>query len=131
MSAAFSNYSVFTIDDLYHPNLVQIYSIYWDVSLFFTTIFFIFMLYTIMKKSSVEMKGYRIYLIHQLTWSFLFDLHIGGWKPVPLWPFYLGYSVGWYSNIPKEFSLLPFIGMCFFSVGMGFSIYISTVHRYV
>ena len=130
MSIFVTNYSAFSAEDLYHPTLVQIYSIYWDVSLCITTVFLIFMLYTIIKKSSTEMKGYRIYLIHQLIWSYLFGLHLGAWKPVPLWPFYLGYSVGLYSWIPKEYSLLPLIGVTFFSVGMGFSIYISVLHRY-
>ncbi|KAE9547447.1 hypothetical protein FO519_009341, partial [Halicephalobus sp. NKZ332] len=131
MPALFTNYSALTIDDLYHPTLVYIYSVYWDVSLVITTLFFIFVLYTILKKSPKEMIGYQIYLIHQLTWSFLFDLYFGLWKPVPLWPFYLGYSVGWYSNVPKELSLLPLIGITFLSVGMGFSIYISAFHRYM
>ena len=131
MSTVFNNYSSITIDDIYHPTLVQIYSIYWDVSVCITTGLFVFMMYTIVKKSSTEMKGYRIYLIHQLTWSFLFDMYLGGWKPVPLWPFYLGYSVGWYSSIPKDLSLLPLVGVTFFSVGMGFSIYISAMHRYM
>ncbi|KAE9549546.1 hypothetical protein FO519_007246 [Halicephalobus sp. NKZ332] len=113
MSVLFTNYSALTVDDLYHPTLVYIYSIYWDVSLCVSTIFFFFMLYTILKKSPKEMKEY------------------GGWKPVPLWPFYLGYSVGWYSNIPRELVMLPLVGVTFFSVGMGFSIYISVLHRYV
>lgn len=131
MSIFSINYSALTLDDLHHPTLVRIYSIYWDISLLISTIFFIFVLYTILKKSSTEMKEYAYYLIHQLTWSFLFNLHLGLWKPVPLWPFYLGYSVGLYSSIPSTLSMLPLIGVTFFSVGMGFSIYISVLHRYV
>uniref|UniRef100_A0A7E4UMJ3 HTTM domain-containing protein n=1 Tax=Panagrellus redivivus TaxID=6233 RepID=A0A7E4UMJ3_PANRE len=125
------NYSALTLDDLEHPRLVAIYSIYWEVSLIMTTIFFAFMLYMIITKSSKEMSGYKWYLVHQLTWSYLFDVYIGLWKPVPLWPFYLTYSIGIFSNISDRYAVLQMILLVVVALGMGFAITISTFHRYM
>uniref|UniRef100_A0A914PN70 Serpentine Receptor, class H n=1 Tax=Panagrolaimus davidi TaxID=227884 RepID=A0A914PN70_9BILA len=77
------------------------------------------------------MGEYRWYLCHQLFWSYAFDLFLSLWKPIPLWPFYLGYSGGILNGIPSKFSSLPLIVMFVLSTGMGFSIGISLFHRYV
>uniref|UniRef100_A0A7E4WCI1 TLC domain-containing protein n=1 Tax=Panagrellus redivivus TaxID=6233 RepID=A0A7E4WCI1_PANRE len=93
------NYSAITFNDLESPRLVAVYYVFWDVSLVFTTIFFSFMLYMIITKSPREMSDYKWYLVHQLTWSYMFDLCFGLWKPVPLWPFYIGYSAGMFAKV--------------------------------
>uniref|UniRef100_A0A7E4W0X1 Transmembrane protein n=1 Tax=Panagrellus redivivus TaxID=6233 RepID=A0A7E4W0X1_PANRE len=126
-----SNWSTITFDDLEHPRLVVIYSIYWDVSLFLTSLFFCFMLYMIITKSSKEMSGYKWYLVHQLTWSYLFDAYLSIWKPVPLWPFYIAYSAGVFSGLTEYASVVQLIGLTVVAIGMGFSIYVSMFHRYV
>ena len=125
------NYSAFTLEDLDHPLLNRIYCIYWDVILVLTTAFFVLMLYTIIKKSSPEMGGYKWYLVHQLCWSYIFDLYMGLWKPIPLWPFHLGYSAGIFSQLSSNFSFVPFAAVTFFAAGMGFGIFIAVLHRYV
>ena len=125
------DFSSFTLEDLDHPLLNEIYCIYWDVILVFTTAFFILMLYTIIKKSSKEMGGYKWYLVHQLCWSYAFDLYMGLWKPIPLWPFHLGYSGGIFSQLPSRFSIVPLLAVTFFAVGMGFGIFVALIHRYV
>ena len=125
------NKSAFTLDDLYNPRLTRWYSIYWDVTLLFTTTFFVFMLYIIFKKSTKEMESYKWYLCHQLCWSYLFDLHMSLWKIIPLWPFYMGYSVGIYSNFTGRLAYIPFITACFFCVGLGISCFLSVLHRYI
>uniref|UniRef100_A0A7E4V0D1 7TM_GPCR_Srx domain-containing protein n=1 Tax=Panagrellus redivivus TaxID=6233 RepID=A0A7E4V0D1_PANRE len=91
---------------------------------------FIFMMHMIITKSSSEMSGYKWYLVHQLVWSYLFDLYVGLWKVVPLWPFYIGYSAGIFANAPGNTTTLQLVFPAIFSVGMGFGIYISVVHRY-
>uniref|UniRef100_A0A7E4ZQ06 Serpentine receptor class gamma n=1 Tax=Panagrellus redivivus TaxID=6233 RepID=A0A7E4ZQ06_PANRE len=125
------NYSALTLDDLEHPRLVAIYSIYWEVSLVVTTIFFAFMLYMIITKSSKEMHGYKWYLIHQLTWSYIFDVYLGLWKPVPLWPFYTAYSAGVFSDISDEYIPIQLLFLIINAIGMGFAVYISGMHRYM
>uniref|UniRef100_A0A7E4ZQ65 Serpentine Receptor, class T n=1 Tax=Panagrellus redivivus TaxID=6233 RepID=A0A7E4ZQ65_PANRE len=125
------NYSALTLDDLEHPRLVSIYSIYWEVSLIVTTIFFAFMLYMIITKSSKEMSGYKWFLVHQLTWSYVFDVYLGLWKPVPFWPFYLAYSAGVFSDISDKYVPIQLLILVVNAIGMGFAIYISGMHRYM
>ncbi|KAE9549196.1 hypothetical protein FO519_007591 [Halicephalobus sp. NKZ332] len=78
-----------------------------------------------------EMGTYKWYLVHQMSWIFVFDLHMSTWKPVPLWPFYLIYNVGFWRNISTGLSFVPVIMLVSICCGMGFSIYISAIHRYV
>ena len=125
------NYSSFTLEDLDHPIVNQIYFRFWEVTLIFTTAFFILMLYTIIKKSSPEMGGYKWYLVHQLCWSYAFDLYMGLWKPIPLWPFYLAYSGGIFNQISSKYSILPLVALAFVAIGMGFGVSIALIHRYV
>uniref|UniRef100_A0A7E5A230 G_PROTEIN_RECEP_F1_2 domain-containing protein n=1 Tax=Panagrellus redivivus TaxID=6233 RepID=A0A7E5A230_PANRE len=75
------------------------------------------------------MSDYKWYLVHQLTWSYLFDLYMGLWKPVPLWPFYLGYSAGIFANVVGNYTTIQLLIACFFAIGMGFSVFISIMHR--
>uniref|UniRef100_A0A7E4VCP9 Serpentine Receptor, class H n=1 Tax=Panagrellus redivivus TaxID=6233 RepID=A0A7E4VCP9_PANRE len=125
------NYSAITFDDLDHPRLVAIYSLYWEISIVFSTGLFCFMLHMIITKSSKEMSDYKWYLVHQLTWSYIFDVYLGLWKPVPLWPFYIGYSAGIFSNVTANLVTLQLVILMLIIVGMGLSIYASVVHRYV
>uniref|UniRef100_A0A7E4W967 Serpentine Receptor, class H n=1 Tax=Panagrellus redivivus TaxID=6233 RepID=A0A7E4W967_PANRE len=125
------NYSTYTLDDLENPKLVAVYGIYWDVSLFITTSLFCFMLHMIIKKSSSEMSGYKWYLVHQLTWSYIFDVYFGFWKVVPLWPFFMGYSTGIFANLKGNYARLQLLITIFLAVGMAFSVLVSVVHRYV
>ena len=125
------SHSSLTIEDLDHPRLILIYSIYWDVTLFFTTVFFILMLYTIIKKSSPEMGGYKWYLVHQLCWSYAFDFYMSLWKPIPLWPFYIGYSGGILNQLHVDPPIWFLVILFFLSVWMGLGIGIALVHRYV
>uniref|UniRef100_A0A7E4ZXU2 Serpentine Receptor, class H n=1 Tax=Panagrellus redivivus TaxID=6233 RepID=A0A7E4ZXU2_PANRE len=91
------------------------------------------MLYVIVTKSSKEMSDYKWYLIHQLTWAYLFDVYLGLWKPVPLWPFYVGYSVGVFGgSVGTNFTVILQLSLLVVNaIGMGFSIYISVLHRYM
>uniref|UniRef100_A0A7E4WB26 Serpentine Receptor, class T n=1 Tax=Panagrellus redivivus TaxID=6233 RepID=A0A7E4WB26_PANRE len=125
------DYSAITFDDLENPLLVAVYSVYWDVSLVLTTTFFCFMLYMMVTKSSREMSDYKWYLIHQLTWSYLFDLYLGLWKPVPLWPFFINYSVGIFSKTTNNNMVTQLLILIVLAVGMGFSVYLSLLHRYM
>uniref|UniRef100_A0A7E4V0G1 Serpentine Receptor, class H n=1 Tax=Panagrellus redivivus TaxID=6233 RepID=A0A7E4V0G1_PANRE len=111
--------------------MAAIYSVYWDISLVFTTCLFCFMLHMIITKSSTEMSGYKWYLVHQLTWSYLFDVYVGLWKVIPLWPFYMGYSSGIFANFNGNSATIQLILPAVLSVGMGFSIYLSVLYRYV
>uniref|UniRef100_A0A7E4UPD9 Serpentine Receptor, class H n=1 Tax=Panagrellus redivivus TaxID=6233 RepID=A0A7E4UPD9_PANRE len=75
---------------------------------------------------------YKWYLAHQLTWSYLFDVYVGLLKVVPFWPFYLGYSAGIHANLKSnDAAVIQLIPLAFLSVGMGFSIYISVLYRYM
>uniref|UniRef100_A0A7E5A1J7 Serpentine Receptor, class T n=1 Tax=Panagrellus redivivus TaxID=6233 RepID=A0A7E5A1J7_PANRE len=125
------NYSSITFDDLESPRLVAAYVVFWDVSLVLTTIFFSFMLYMIITKSPREMSDYKWYLVHQLTWSYLFDLYVGLWKPVPLWPFYIGYSAGIFSNVGGNSVTIQLLIVVVNAIGMGFGVCISILHRYM
>uniref|UniRef100_A0A7E4V1C2 Serpentine Receptor, class H n=1 Tax=Panagrellus redivivus TaxID=6233 RepID=A0A7E4V1C2_PANRE len=76
------------------------------------------------------MSGYKWYLVHQLTWSYFFDVNVGLWKVVPLWPFFMGYSNGIFSTLKGNNVRIQLIMPAFLSVGMGFSIVLSVVYRY-
>uniref|UniRef100_A0A7E4UMJ2 Serpentine receptor class gamma n=1 Tax=Panagrellus redivivus TaxID=6233 RepID=A0A7E4UMJ2_PANRE len=89
------------------------------------------MLYMIITKSSKEMSGYKWYLVHQLTWSYVFDVYLCLWKSVPLWPFYTAYSAGVFSEISEKYFPLQMLLLVVTSIGVGFGIYISALHRYM
>uniref|UniRef100_A0A7E4W953 Serpentine Receptor, class H n=1 Tax=Panagrellus redivivus TaxID=6233 RepID=A0A7E4W953_PANRE len=74
---------------------------------------------------------YKWYLVHQLSWSYIFDLYLGLWKPVPFWPFYIGYSAGIFSNSKDNLAKVQLLIVVVIAVGMGFSVYVSVLHRYV
>ena len=97
------NESEVLFEDLYNPKLIKIYEIFWTLSFSYTSVYFVFIIYVIVKKSSREMGAYKWYLVHQMCWIFLFDLHMYVWKPIPLWPFYLIYSGGFWKNVPSKF----------------------------
>ena len=99
VSSAMFNGSEISFENFHNPRLVRFYKIFWETSLVYTTISFLLMLFLVVRKSSHEMGAYKWYLVHQLFWSFIFDLHLSTWKPVTLWPFFLAYSAGWWSNI--------------------------------
>ncbi|KAE9550151.1 hypothetical protein FO519_006638 [Halicephalobus sp. NKZ332] len=122
---------VFTLEDFHNPLLVKIYAGFVDFCGTLTVIGFLLLMYMVIKKSSPDMEEYRYYIIHQLCWSLIFNIHLVLWKPVPLWPFYFGYSAGPYSFLPEKYKYFPIIFLGFIAVGMGFSIYLSTMHRYV
>ena len=124
------NFSIFSIEDFYHPHLFFVYKIFWEVSLIITTVFFVFTLYMILKNSK-EIGEYKYFMIHQLVWSYLFDLILGIWQPIPLWPFYIGFGIGWFRFWKGIWAILPFYAIMITSIGMGVSIYMSLFHRYV
>ena len=124
------NFSVFSKDDFHYPTLHFIYKIFWEVSLVVTTIFFVFMLYVILRNSK-EIGEYKYFMINQLVWSYLFDILLGTWKPVPLWPFYMGFGVGWFRSWKGPWAIIPFYAIVIISIGMGVSIFMSFIHRYV
>ena len=130
MSPVIVNFSIFTIDDFYHPNLFYFYRIFWEISLIITTIFFVFMLYVILKNSK-EIGEYKYFMIHQLVWSYLFDVLLGTWKPITLWPFYIGFGIGWFRSWRGIWALVPFYAVVATAVGMGVSIFMSFLHRYI
>uniref|UniRef100_A0A7E4V1H9 MFS transporter n=1 Tax=Panagrellus redivivus TaxID=6233 RepID=A0A7E4V1H9_PANRE len=72
---------------------------------------------------------YKWYLAHQLTWSYLFDVYIGLFKVVPLWPVYMGYSVGIFVDLKDNTATIQLIPLSVLSVGMAFSIYVSVLYR--
>ena len=145
------NESEILFEDLYDPRLIYFYQVFWTLSFSYTSVYFAFIIYVIVKKSSREMGAYKWYLVHQMCWIFLFDLHMSMWKPVTLWPFYMVYSVGFWRNVPSkyfenaiflqmeihfqllsgELSFIPVIILVAICCGMGFSLYISTIHRYI
>uniref|UniRef100_A0A7E4WC72 G_PROTEIN_RECEP_F1_2 domain-containing protein n=1 Tax=Panagrellus redivivus TaxID=6233 RepID=A0A7E4WC72_PANRE len=77
------------------------------------------------------MSDYKWYLVHQLSWSYLFDVCIGLWKPVVLWPFYIGYSAGIFTNTVNSSVTVLLLIVVVLAIGMGFSVFISLLHRYM
>ena len=97
------NESEILSEDLYNPTLVNAYQIFWTICFSYTSVYFVFVIYVIVKKSIYEMGEYKWYLVHQMCWIFLFDLHMFTWKPVPLWPFYLIYSAGFWRSVSSKY----------------------------
>ena len=130
MSSSAVNFSTFSIDDFYHPTLFLVYRIFLETSLIVTTIFFLFMLYVILKNSK-DIGVYKYFMINQLIWSYALALIMGTWKPVVLWPFYMGFGVGWFRSWTGRWAILPLGITLFTRTGMGYSIFMSAFHRYV
>ena len=124
------NFSIFSMEDFYHPVLVSVYNVFWEVSITITTVFFIFMIYVILKNSK-DIGEYKYFMINQLVWSYLFDVIIGLWKPIPLWPFYMGYSIGFFKSWRGIWAIVPFYLFLIAAIGMGVAIFMSIVHRYI
>ena len=124
------NFSVFSVEDFYHPNLFHFYKIFWEVSLIIMTIFFIFTLYMILK-SSKEIEEYKYFIINQLVWSYLFNLVLGMWQPVTLWPFYMGFGIGWFRYWNGIWAIIPFYTVVVLGIGVGVSFFISVIHWHI
>ena len=122
------NFSVFVVEDFYHPTLFHLYRIFWEVSLIITTVLFLFMLYIVLKNSK-EIGGYKYFIINQLVWSYLFDMILGTWKPAVLWPFYLIYGLGNFRYWRGVWAFAPLFMVAFAAAGMGVSIFMSLFHR--
>ncbi|KAE9546885.1 hypothetical protein FO519_009902 [Halicephalobus sp. NKZ332] len=130
MAHGLVNFSAFSVEDFYHPTLLFIYRIFWEVFLIITTVFFVFILYVILKNSK-DIGEYKYFMINQLVWSYLFNLLASAWKPVPLWPFYMGFGAGWFRSWKGIWAVLPFYTEIAIGVGMGVSIFMSAMHRYI
>ena len=124
------NFSAYSLEDFYHPTLFVIYKVFWETSLLIITVFFLFMLYVILKNSK-EIGTYKYFIVNQLIWTYLFDLVMGMWKPVVLWPVYLGFGVGWFRSWRGIWAFSPLFILGIVGVGMGVSIFMSLFHRYI
>ncbi|KAE9550898.1 hypothetical protein FO519_005901 [Halicephalobus sp. NKZ332] len=88
------------------------------------------MLYVVLKNSK-EIGEYKYFIVNQLVWSYLFDVLLGIWKPVPLWPFYMGFGIGFFRSWKGIWAVLPFYATITVGIGMGVSIFMSFIHRYI
>lgn len=99
-----SNFST-NFFDFYFPELLNFYAIFWNFMFFLTCILFTFVSFVIIKKTPKEMTEFKWYLIHYFLWSFLFQMHLVTWRPVALWPYFIGYSTGIWKNVAGEENL--------------------------
>ena len=94
MDSNLSQNSTLTLDMVYHPNLAQTWHFYQYIIFFFSTIMVSLTSYIVLTKSSSEMGIYKLLLLNQLLWAYLFDVVLVVWQPVILFPFFICYSAG-------------------------------------
>lgn len=118
-----------SLDMLYHPDLAKTWHYYQYTIFSLSTFMMVITIYIIWKKSTKEMGVYRMLLINELIWSYLFDVSLTFWQPVILLPFFMCYSTGSAQLLGPKGVYAMFIITFFFYVGLCQSIYVALFFR--
>src|SRR3569623_2004290 len=87
-----SSMEALNLSDIYNQNLTQFYSIFNDCWTVVELICLPIMFYIVYTKSPPSMVVVKWHMLYHLRICGLFNFLCGLWKPLPLFPLYLGYS---------------------------------------
>lgn len=109
------------------------------------TISFLFTTFVILRASTIKMEKfvlwkyrsydlilfrYKWFLLHEITWSYLFDISFCLWVAVPLFPYQCVFSAGVILRQTNPYLMqhvVKFVIAC--GVGKGYALFIAFLHR--
>lgn len=118
-----------TLYMVYHPTISSIYNVLHCISFSLSTTLSSLAMWIVLKKSTPAMGTYKYVLLNQLFWTYLAELIMFLWQPVPLIPYFAAYSKGILKYLPPQY-FFGVAGLFAFDVfAIAHSIYLALIYR--
>ncbi|CAD5233118.1 unnamed protein product [Bursaphelenchus xylophilus] len=108
---------------------LQAYQFYLHFALLASLLSTCFTVFVVQKAQIQKMSTYRIYIIQEVIWSFLYELSMGLYAPVSYFPYVCTHSASFMDRFPHGLQLSIMFVLPLFGVGKGVSLFALNIRR--
>jgi hypothetical protein len=116
--------------NVYRPEWEFLYGTTLEITSSIAIIIFPFAAFVVLYKSTPAMGIYKWMILNTMLWSFLLDLIVCMYKPITLFPFYMGMATGLTKSFGSYGGFVQFEACIFIYNHQVFSLLICLVYRY-
>ena len=116
--------------NVYRPEWEFFYGTTIEITSSIGMIIFPFAAFVVLYKSTPAMRTYKWMILNTMLWSFLFDLILCMYKPITLFPFYMGIATGPTQSFGSYGGFVQLEAATFIYNHNAFSLFICLVYRY-